>query len=156
MDYHYINKLNNINKLNTEVPQLKNKYYKQLYIHESKLGNTLKIYSDQQNLPYLNMNIILSEKLLHIEKNRRPYRAEEFGKEILLNSEFDTICIDYFELLFERSLKLNPFEMFKSISRNKTLLIAWRGNIKNGYFIHAIPGHPEYLKVPINDVVLID
>ncbi len=150
MNYHYIN------KLNAEFPLLKNKYYKQLYIYESKLGDTLKIYSEEQNLPYLNMNVILSEKLLHTEANRRPYRAEEYVKDILLNDEFDTVCIDYYELLFEPSLKLNPFELFKSISRNKTLLIAWRGNIKDGYFIHALPGHPEYLKVPITDVVLID
>lgn len=102
------------------------------------------------------MNVILSEKLLHTVANMRPYQAEEYVKEIILENAFDTICIDYFELLFEPSLKLNPFELFRGISRNKTLLIAWRGNIKDGYFIHAIPGHPEYLKVPISDVVLID
>ncbi|RTQ92253.1 BREX-3 system P-loop-containing protein BrxF [Lysinibacillus telephonicus] len=144
-----------INKLNTEVPQLNNKYYKLLYIYESKFGNTLERYSEENAIPYLNINLILSEKLQHVQASRRPYRAAEYLKELLLETEKDIICIDYYELLFEPSLNLNPFELFNSISRNKTLLITWRGDIKDGYFIHAVPGHPEYVKMPIKDAVLI-
>lgn len=149
MNYHFLN------QLNTEVPQLKNKYYKLLYIYESKLGNTLARYSEENAIPYLNINLILSKKLQHVQANRRPYRAADYLKELLLETEQDIICIDYYELLFEPSLNLNPFELFNSISRNKTLLITWRGDIKDGYFIHAVPGHPEYIKTPIKDMVLI-
>lgn len=144
-----------LNKLNTEVPLLKNKYYKQLFIYESKLGNSLEKFSIDQNIPYLNLNVLLSELLQNVDMNRRPYRAAELVDNLIMNEDGEIVCIDYYELLFEPSLKLNPFETFKSISRKKTLLIAWRGNIQNDYLIHAEPGHPEYMKVRITDAVLI-
>ena len=148
MNYQYLN------QLDKEVPYLKNKYNKILYLYEYKKGNTLKYYSEVNELPYINVNIYLSEKLMDVKPNRRPYKAVDFMN-ALGDREVDTICLDYFEILFEPSLKLQPFDILKNLSRRKTVLVAWRYELKDGYLVYAQPGHPEYKKELIADTTII-
>lgn len=148
MNYQYLNQLDN------EVPYLKNKYNKILYLYEYKKGDTLKYYSEVNELPYINVNLYLSEKLMDVKPNRRPYKVID-----LMNALGDTgddiICLDYFEILFESSLKLQPFDILKNLSRRKTVLVAWRYELKDGYLVYAQPGHPEYRKEMIADTTII-
>ena len=148
MNYQYLN------RLDKEVPYLKNKYNKILYLYEYKKGDTLKYYSEVNELPYINVNLYLSEKLMDVKPNRRPYKVID-----LMNALGDTgddiICLDYFEILFESSLKLQPFDILKNLSRRKTVLVAWRYELKDGYLVYAQPGHPEYRKEMIADTTLI-
>ena len=148
MNYQYLN------QLDKEVPYLKNKYNKILYLYEYKKGDTLKYYSEVNELPYINVNIYLSEKLMDVKPNRRPYKAVDFMN-ALGDREVDTICLDYFEILFEPSLKLQPFDILKNLSRRKTVLVAWRYELKDGYLVYAQPGHPEYKKELIADTTII-
>lgn len=148
MNYQYLN------LLDKEVPYLKNKYNKILYLYEYKKGNTLKYYSEVNELPYINVNIYLSEKLMDVKPNRRPYKAVDLMN-ALGDRDLDTICLDYFEILFEPSLKLQPFDILKNLSRRKTVLVAWRYELKDGYLVYAQPGHPEYKKELIADTTII-
>ena len=140
--------------MDNEVPYLKNKYNKILYLYEYKKGDTLKYYSEVNELPYINVNLYLSEKLMDVKPNRRPYKVID-----LMNALGDTgddiICLDYFEILFESSLKLQPFDILKNLSRRKTVLVAWRYELKDGYLVYAQPGHPEYRKEMIADTTII-
>lgn len=140
--------------MDNEVPYLKNKYNKILYLYEYKKGDTLKYYSEVNELPYINVNLYLSEKLMDVKPNRRPYKVID-----LMNALGDTgddiICLDYFEILFESSLKLQPFDILKNLSRRKTVLVAWRYELKDGYLVYAQPGHPEYRKEMIADATII-
>mgnify|MGYP006365335467 FL=1 len=148
MNYQYLN------QLNKEVPYLKNKYNKILYLYEYKKGDTLKYYSEVNKLPYINVNLYLSEKLINVKPDRRPYKAVDLMNS-LGDKEADTICLDYFEILFEPSLKLQPFDILKNLSRRKTILVAWRYELKDGYLVYAQPGHPEYKKEMIADTTII-
>ena len=148
MNYQYLNQLDN------EVPYLKNKYNKILYLYEYKKGDTLKYYSEVNELPYINVNLYLSEKLMDVKPNRHPYKVIDHMN-ALGDTGDDIICLDYFEILFESSLKLQPFDILKNLSRRKTVLVAWRYELKDGYLVYAQPGHPEYRKEMIADTTII-
>mgnify|MGYP003494834486 FL=1 len=148
MNYQYLS------QLDKEIPYLKNKYNKILYLYEYKKGDTLKYYSEVNKLPYINVNLYLSEKLMDVKPNRRPYKVIDLMNSLGDNDD-DIICIDYFEILFEPSLKLQPFDILKNLSRRKTVLVAWRYELKDGYLVYAQPGHPEYKKERITDTTLI-
>ena len=148
MNYQYIS------QLDKEIPYLKNKYNKILYLYEYKKGDTLKYYSEVNKLPYINVNLYLSEKLMDVKPNRRPYKVVDLMNSLGDNDD-DIICIDYFEILFEPSLKLQPFDILKNLSRRKTVLVAWRYELKDGYLVYAQSGHPEYKKEMIADTTLI-
>ena len=142
-------------KLKKSIASLHRRYYKQIYVVEYTNGNTVKRFSEENDIPYLNLNIELSKLLLKESIKRRPYKVSDYLNQLINASSKDMICLDYYELLFEPALRVNPFALFKSISRNKMLLIAWRGNLNDHQFIHAEPGHPEYQKYSIADSVLI-
>ena len=148
MNYQYLN------QLEREVPYLTNKYNKLLYVYEYKKGDTLKYYSEANNLPYINVNLYLSEKLIEVKPNRRPYKVADLMN-ALMDTKSDIICLDYFEILFEPSLKLQPFDILKNMSRKKTVLVAWRYELKDGYLVYAQPGHPEYTKKLLADTTII-
>lgn len=144
-----------INQLNQSIQRLDKQYYKQIYISEYIRGNSVRAFSEQNNLPFINVNLELTKKLQMIPEHRRKFKVSELLNEIINAENSSIVCIDYFELLFEPSLQQIPFELFKNISRNKTLIIAWRGIIDKTHFIYAGPGHPEYKKYPIDEIIFI-
>lgn len=144
-----------LERLTSSIVDIEKQYYKQIYVHDYLQGNTVKKYSEENDVPYINLNVELSKLLDGVSKTRRPYKATEYCTELIRKVEANIICIDFYELLFEPSLKINPFELFKNISRSKALIIAWRGEIKDGFFIHAEPSHPEYIKYSICDAIVI-
>lgn len=148
--------LNNyyFNQLDKEIPSLKNKYNKILFLKESQNGNTLRKYSNENDIAYINVNLYLSEKLIDVETNRRTLKAISLMS-LLGERENDIICLDYFEMLFEPSLKLKPFEIFKDLSKRKVVVIAWRYEVNDGYLIYARPGHPEFKKELVTDMTII-
>ncbi len=148
MNYQYLN------RLDKEVPYLKNKYNKILYLYEYKKGDTLKYYSEVNKISYIDVNLYLSEKLMDVKPNRRPYKVIDLMNSLGDNDD-DIICLDYFEILFEPSLKLQPFDILKNLSRRKTILVAWRYELKDGYLVYAQPRHPEYKKELITDTTII-
>ena len=112
MNYQYLN------RLDKEVPYLKNKYNKILYLYEYKKGDTLKYYSEVNKISYIDVNLYLSEKLMDVKPNRRPYKVIDLMNSLGDNDD-DIICLDYFEILFEPSLKLQPFDILKNLSRSE-------------------------------------
>lgn len=148
-------KSNVVEQLSQALIDLEKQYFKQVYISEYKQSKTLFKYSELQDIPYINLNLELSSELKDIPRNRRTFKVTDIFNTLIQSYPENTICIDYYELLFEPSLSINSFDLFKSASRNKTLIIAWRGTITRQEFIHAAPGHPEYKKYPIEDILIL-
>lgn len=130
-------------------------YYKQIYVYDYKYGDSVKVFSEIKNIPYINVNIELSEKLIAVPQSKRKYYVTEFLQEIIMGRTEEIICLDYFELLFHPELAVNPIQLLRDISRNKTLVISWRGNIEGDALVHAEPGHPEYKRQTVEDAIII-
>ena len=45
--------------------------------------------------------------------------------------------------------------LLEEVSRNWTLVVAWRGRIDSGYLVYALPGHPEYRRYTTGDLVIV-
>lgn len=129
------------------IPEVNKRYFKQIFVYEYKFGNSIRIFSERYKVPYINLNLEMSHLLKDIPKDRRTYKIADVLNQIINSYQENIICIDYYELLFDPVLSINVFDLFKNASRNKTLIIAWRGTISEDHFIHAKPGHPEYKKI---------
>lgn len=144
-----------LNNLNVRLQKISQLYYKQIFVYEYERGNNVEHFSKENHYPILNVNLLLSEKIIDVPQNRRPYKIAEFLSELINAAESETVCIDYYEMLFDPSLKVNPFSLFTNLSKSKTLIITWRGTIEDNYFIYGDPGHPEYIKYTIKDAIII-
>lgn len=124
-------------------------------MQEYQLDNNVAYFSKENNYPLINVNILLSEKLKELPLHQRPFKIPEILNKLINDIGSQTVCIDNFEILFEPSLKIKPFNLFSNLSKSKTLIIAWRGTIKNNYFIYAEHGHPEYITHSTKDAIVI-
>lgn len=149
MNIHYLEQIKNC------IPDVSQRYYKQVVVFEYTDGNTVKTYAEKHSLPYINVNIEISKQLKDVPVQRRTYKITELFQQLIGQYIDKVICLDYYEILFEPSLAIEPFQLIKSNSRNKTLIISWRGKIVGDTLIHAEPGHPEYKKYVVQDAFII-
>jgi hypothetical protein len=109
----------------------------------------------QKNVPLVNVNLELSLQMLDLTKRQRVLKLPSLLLEIINKYEGDIILLDNIEVLFDVTLKQDPMRLLLGLSRNKTLVVAWNGIIKDDYIIYATPNHPEYKRYPLNDFLIV-
>lgn len=95
-----------IEQLLQALPDINKYYFKQVYIFEYKQSDTVLKFSEQQNIPYINLNVALSSRLKDIPQNRRIFKITDIFNTLIQSYPENTVCIDYYELLFEAGTKL--------------------------------------------------
>ena len=93
---------------------------------------------------------------MELSLRERQNKAESLLKEIVGNTQEDVMFLDWIEILFDVSLKLNPLKCLQGLSRNRTVVAVWRGKFENNYLTYAEPNHPESRWYPEADFLLID
>lgn len=150
----------NLDHLHHHLPTLPQQYYRLLLIagrHGTGKTRLLKELSRQQNLPYLNLNLHLSQHLLDLTTKERPLRVRRILAQIIDGYLEPTLIVDNIELLFDPSLQQEPLALLQELSRNKSLIIAWGGGYdeKNQVLTYAEPGHPEYRRYERPEVIVV-
>ncbi|MDT2218509.1 BREX-3 system P-loop-containing protein BrxF [Enterococcus faecalis] len=98
----------------------------------------------------LNINVIISEQLLDIPSKLQAIKTQQIITEVIRNNPQKVIVIDNFEILFSPILKVKPIELFRELSRYKTIIVIWRYSYENNRLVYAVPEHFEYQEVQIN------
>ena len=62
----------------------------------------------------------------------------------ILGSQGDVLLLDNIELLFDRSLHLNPLDTLKRHAHARRVVAAWPGEFSDGHLTYAALGHPEH------------
>jgi signal recognition particle receptor subunit beta len=105
--------------------------------------------------PLININLELSLRMLELTERQRVLQLPRILSDIVGASADEVILLDNIELLFDVSLKQDPLRLLQGLSRNKTLVVSWGGIIDGGNMIYASPGHPEYKRYPIRDILVL-
>lgn len=130
------------NNLKHEIHNLSKRWNKLLILcnRNKQFNTTLPITSKFKKI---NVNQVISEGLLHMNKNKSPFHV----KDILLSFLDDTKQTYYFQhidILFDPSLKIHPVRMLEDISKEYKLVVDWPGRYEENTLIYAEYGHPEY------------
>jgi len=107
--------------------------------------------SERINIPYINLGVDLSKKLIELSSKQQVLRVSGLTKEIISNVTLDTVLVDNIELLFNPELKIDPVRLLLNCSRNKTLIVAFSGKQVGNSIIYAEPHHLEHRKFEIKD-----
>ncbi|MBN1136470.1 MAG: BREX-3 system P-loop-containing protein BrxF [Anaerolineae bacterium] len=105
--------------------------------------------------PYVNVNLELSRRLLGLTERRRTLDLPGILGDIATGDDVSLVLLDNIEILFDAALKQDPLRLLQSVSRNRTVVAAWNGTIDRGHLIYAVPGHPEYRRYPIQDLLVV-
>lgn len=135
------------------------RYYRLVVVAAPKgTGKTAVLKQTQVllNSAWVNLGLELSRRLLEMTERQRTLRLTRTLDEILNSFPLDQIIIfDNTEILFDRTLALNPLGLLQGLSRNRTLITSWSGTVENGWLTYAVPGHPEYQRYPIQDLLVV-
>ena len=110
----------------------------------------IQILFEEIDSSILNINVIISEQLLDIPPKLQAIKTQQIITEIIRNNPQKVIVIDNFEILFSPMLKVKPIELFRELSRYKTIIVIWRYSYENNSLIYAVPEHIEYQETQIN------
>ena len=147
-----------LEEIESLLPALRGQYHRLLLIvgpHGSGKTPLLKALSQKQDIPYLNVNLALSRRLLDLTEKQRPLRVHRLLADVIADQSADVVAFDNIELLFDPLLHQDPLVCLQMLSRNKTLIAAWGGSYLSNVLTYAEPGHPEYRRYERPEAVVL-
>jgi hypothetical protein len=140
------------------LPDVAQRYYRLiLVVGPIGSGKTplLKELCRRHSAPYINVNLMLSQRLLDLTTKQRPLRVQQLLQGIVAEHAVDTVVLDNLELLFDPTLRQDPLALLQGLSRNRSIIAAWGGAYAGGTLTYAEPGHPEYQRYQEPDAMVI-
>lgn len=107
------------------------------------------------NMGCINLNLLLSEKLMDIPVSKRSRAVGTIINEVIKANDAEILAFTDYELLFLPELKQDPLRLFEELSRERIIVVFWRGKYENGTLTHAEPWHREYREYSIIDAEVI-
>ena len=105
--------------------------------------------------PLLNVNLEISRRMLEMTVRQRAVQVSRLLEEVLSESDEEVVLLDNIEILFDPSLQQDPLKLLLNLSRNRTLVVSWNGQIRNNTLSYGDPGHPEYQRYTLGDFLVI-
>ncbi|EDX56267.1 virulence associated protein [Bacillus cereus W] len=133
MDFHL---------LKNEIENMSSWWHKLIFVCnvESIVDEIVSLNSD---IEVLNVNLIISESLVSVSKNKYPLYVEDV-MQYKINNPSKIYLLQYIDILFDPVLQINPIRLLENISKRNNLIVIWPGVYKKGQLIYAENGHPEY------------
>ncbi|WP_180049759.1 BREX-3 system P-loop-containing protein BrxF [Acinetobacter sp. YH12105] len=96
-------------------------------------------------ISFINIGQQLSERLLLLPEQNRGVYASDLFSEIIQSHESELIGLRRLEILFDKSLAIDPLKLLLQNSRDKTIVAVWPGYFDRKVGLtYAQPSHPEY------------
>jgi hypothetical protein len=116
---------------------------------------TGRVISDNLGLQRINVGMQLAERLLELPTRQRSLRVGRILEDAVRETAEDVVLLDNLEILFEASLRQDPLRLIQGLSRTRTVVAMWSGNLEGGNLVYAVPGHPEYCNYPAAELLLV-
>ncbi len=108
--------------------------------------------SDVVEYKSLDMNCLLSEQLINVPKQDRPKVIAQMVADLINAVDSEVVLLIGLEILFDRSLAVDPIRLLVACAKNKTLLVCWPGDKTSSGLSYASPSHPEYRTYKTSDL----
>src|SRR5262249_10886000 len=96
-----------------------------------------------------------SQRLLEYPSKVRPLRLRGDLDEMLRESKAEAVALDNIELLFDATLRQDPLRLLQLVSRNRTVVASWNGDVTGRTLTYAAAGHPEHRRYTDVDAILV-
>lgn len=128
--------------LHAEIQKLDRYWHKLMFV----CGNmdSDEVFQDlQEDIEILNINLIVSQGLMNIGRNKYPLYIEELIQTAMDNPN-KIYGFTHIDILFDPVLQTNPVRLLENISKSRKLIILWPGEYKDGKLFYAESDHSEY------------
>lgn len=118
-----------------------------LLVGRPRTGKTalLRVLGKSRNATPLNIGLALGNRLGAIPQKQRPLQTTIILRELAdQHAAGDLLLVDNIELLFDRTLQLDPLDLLKRHAHARRVIAVWPGQLRDGRLIYAEMGHPEH------------
>ena len=140
------------------VPEAASLYHRiVLVVGQPRTGKTtaLRNLADERGWPLVNVNLELSEQLLELTSKQRALRVPQILGEIADGESGDVLLLDNTEILFSAEIQQDPLRLLQGLSRNRTVVATWSGEMDGDSLTYAVPGHLEYRRCHRPQVIVV-
>lgn len=130
-----------------------------LLVGASRSGKTklLRELGAKLNIEPLNVGLELGCRLAATPINKRGFSAGELLREIADKERADDpLLLDNLELLFEKSLQINPLDLVRRLAHSKRVVAVWPGDLRGDRLVYADMSHPEHRDYGRDGVVVLE
>jgi hypothetical protein len=119
----------------------------------------LQAVAAQTGARFVNVNLELAQRLLELTERERPLRVQRLLEELVAEGDASLVLLDNLEILFDPILRLDPLRSLQRLSRHRTIVAAWTGEVvgedaRQLALTYAEPGHPEHRRYAAGDLVI--
>ena len=146
--------LEDLDRIVTEISSLNSKLVLLIGPPRSGKSGLLSALAKRREAAVLSLGTALGRQLVAIPNARRHLVAVELLGE-LANScaANDILLLDNIELLFDRTLQLDPLNLLKRHAHARRVVAVWPGELHDNRLTYAITGHPEHQDYGIEGLV---
>jgi type II secretory pathway predicted ATPase ExeA len=121
-----------------------------LLVGPSGSGRTtaLRSLADAEKVPVFNVGAEISRLLLDMTERQRILQLPKLLEGTVAALPRDLTLLDNTEILFNPALKQDPLRLLQGLSRDRTIVACWLGNVDGGHLTYAVPEHPEFRQYP--------
>ncbi len=103
----------------------------------------------------LNLGSALAARLLPLSKRQRALQTQALLEALVDGAGIDPVLLDNLEILFDPALQQDVLRLLQGLSRNRTIVASWPGKYVEGVLSYAEPGHPEHVRYPEPEAVIV-
>jgi len=147
-----------LDQLKSALQSIESQYHRLIILvncEDAGKQDVLDMLGYSREIKPINLNLVLSSRLLEFSIKQRPLKVAEIMEDLMEAKPFP-ILFDKLDILFDPSLRTDSLALLKSLSRNKTIIAFWSGNLKDSKLCYSEPGYPEYKSYPVEDLVAFD
>lgn len=128
-----------------------------LLVGPSGSGRTaaLRSLADAEKVPVLNVGADISRLLLDLTERQRVLQLPKLLKEAVAAYPSDLALLDNTEILFNPALMQDPLRLLQGLSRDRTVVASWLGDVDDRHLTYAVPEHPEFRQYPSDDLLFV-
>jgi len=128
-----------------------------LVVGPARSGKTamLRAFATDSQLPLLNLGLELSRRLLDLTERQRILQLPTLLESVVSAPGADTVILDNTEVLFNPALRQDPLRLLMGLSRNRTVVSSWLGDLEGPHLTYATPGHPEFRRYPAEGLLVV-
>lgn len=134
-----------LDRLVDEVGALQSKLI--LIVGAPRTGKTalLQSLAKKRGISVLSVGAELSNRLSVVPQRQLHLQTATILRELAdQHATGDLLLMDNIELLFDRSLQLDPIDLLKRHAHVKRVVAVWPGELRDGRLTYAEMGHPEH------------
>jgi len=129
-----------------------------LLVGPSGSGRTaaLRALAETEKAPVFNVGAEISRRLLDLTERQRVLQLPKLLEETVAGLPGNITLLDNTEVLFNPVLKHDPLRLLQGLSRDRTIVANWLGDLDSGQLTYAVPEHPEFRRYPAAGLLVVD